>query len=49
MTEKGLSIHLVYKSKIIRWGFGLYYKTQGIYAENLLPKESDFEEELKIV
>ena len=47
MTEKGLSIHLVYKSKIIRWCFGLYYKTQGIYAENLLPKESDFEEELK--
>ena len=47
MTEKGLSIHLVYKSKIIRWGFGVYYKTQGIYAENLLPKESDYEEELK--
>ena len=47
MTEKGLSIHLVYKSKLIRWCFGVYYKTQGIYAENLLPKESHYEEELK--
>lgn len=47
MTDKGLSIHLIYKSKLIRWGFKMYYKTQGIYAENLLPFESDYEKEVK--
>lgn len=46
MTENGLSIHLVYKSKIIRYGFRLYYKTQGIYTENLLPYEDQYEKEL---
>lgn len=47
MTDKGLAIHLIYKSKIIRWGFKLYYKAQGVYAENLLADEKDYEEELK--
>lgn len=47
MTENGLSIHLKYKSKLIRKGFKIYYKCQGIYAENLLSEEADYEKELK--
>ena len=46
MTDRGLSIHLIYKSKLIRWGFKMYYKTQGIYTENLMPNEEDYLKEL---
>ena len=47
MTENGLSIYLRYKSKFIRWLYKLYYKTTGIYAENLLSNEEDYYKELK--
>ena len=47
MTENGLSIHLKYKNRLIRKGFKFYYKCQGIYAENLLSEEADYEKELK--
>lgn len=47
MTERGLSIYLKYKSKFIRWLYKQYYKTTGIYAENLLYKEEDYYKELK--
>lgn len=46
MTEKGLFIHLIYKSWIIRKGFELYYKGQKIYAEDLIIGEDKYNEEL---
>lgn len=47
MTEKGLFIHLVYKSKLIRKGYEIYYKNQKIYAEDLIPGEDDYLQELE--
>lgn len=47
MTDKGLFIHLVYKSKLIRKGYELYYKHQKIYAEDLIPGEDDYARELE--
>ena len=47
MTENGLSIHLKCKSKLVRWLYKLYYKSTGVYAEDLMPLESDYERELK--
>ena len=43
MTENGLSIHLKCKSKLVRWLYKLYYKSTGVYAEDLMPLESDYE------
>lgn len=47
MTERGLFIHLIYKSKLIRKGYELYYKNLKIYAEDLFPNEEDYEKELE--
>ncbi len=47
MTEKGLFIHLVYKSRLIRKGFELYYRAQKNYAEDLVIGEDKYSEELE--
>lgn len=47
MTEKGLFIHLEYKSWLIRKGYELYYKGQKIYAEDLVMGEDKYSEELE--
>lgn len=47
MTEKGLFIHLVYKSWLIRKGFELYYRAQKNYAEDLVIGEDKYSEELE--
>ena len=47
MTEKGTSAHLRNKSKIVRKACTFYYQHMGVYTEDYLPDEKDFQEELE--
>jgi len=47
MTDKGVTVHLKTKSKLVRFGSKIYYKNQKIYAEKLSFNEEDYEEELE--
>ena len=46
MSQNGLSIHLKFKSKLIRWVYSLYYKSMGVYAEHLIEGEEGYQKEL---
>lgn len=47
MSDRGLTIWLKYKSKLIRWFYIQYYKTLKIYAENIHYEKEAFYDALK--
>lgn len=47
MTEKGLHIHLKAKTKLVRWGYKVYYSTMKVYAEKIDMTEEGYQKELE--